>query len=217
MTYNRPPLAKVNYGESVTVGYNCVLGALSEATLKNHRDYIQKNNDVFIDNNVYIANNVVIGEGSHIGESCIIDDSCRIGHTCLVGEDCRIIYASFIGDRVMIGHSSRIGGFVCDATSISHNCSVMGRLVHTYASPDLGWWDVDEPSPSIKEFSVIAAEAVVIGGVTIGPYSYVASNAIVSKNVPPWHVATENNKFIPVNEWKGERLRRLFENLRKTC
>jgi acetyltransferase-like isoleucine patch superfamily enzyme len=215
MNYQRASLANVVFGESVIMGRNCILGALSEATLTNRADFERKKNDVSIDSNVVIANHVVIGEGSHIGAHSIIDDFCRIGHTCSLGENCRVMYAAFIGDSVKIGHTSRIGGFVCDGTFISHNCSVMGRLVHTYTSPDLGWWDVDEPSPKIMEYSVIASEAVVIGGITVGPFSYVASNATVSKNVPPWHVATEVNHFIPANEWKGEGLRRMFEHLRK--
>jgi acetyltransferase-like isoleucine patch superfamily enzyme len=84
--------------------------------------------------------------------------------------------------------------------------------VHEYTQPHLDWWEVTEPAPTIRHDSIVAMSAMIVGGVTIGPYAYVAASAVVTRDVPPWHVAVGNNKFIPCQSWTGGKLSRLFEH-----
>ncbi|MGH3329538.1 MAG: acyltransferase [Streptomycetales bacterium] len=75
--------------------------------------------------------------------------------------------------------------------------------MHEYTRPHEGWWDVDEEPPVIEADTVVGFGAQVIGGVRIGPCSYVAAGAIVTRNVPPEHLVTGVNTLTPAAEWKG--------------
>ncbi|MET8764876.1 hypothetical protein [Lentzea sp. NPDC004782] len=56
--------------------------------------------------------------------------------------------------------------------------------------------------------------ARVVGGVRIGPRSYVAAGAVVTKDVPAEHVVTGVNLQTPAECWSGERLQGLIEHWR---
>jgi acetyltransferase-like isoleucine patch superfamily enzyme len=88
----------------------------------------------------------------------------------------------------------------------------MGNLIHSYALPHGGWDDVNEPSPSILHHSVVGMGALVIGGVSVGPNSYVAAGAVVTKDVPPGHLAIGVDRVVPSKEWRGANLRPDFWN-----
>jgi acetyltransferase-like isoleucine patch superfamily enzyme len=82
----------------------------------------------------------------------------------------------------------------------------MGSLVHEYTRPHLGWWDVDEKPPVILSDTVIGYGATVVGAVRVGPRSYVAAGAVVTRDVPPEHVVTGVNVQTPAAMWRGRRL-----------
>jgi acetyltransferase-like isoleucine patch superfamily enzyme len=120
------------------------------------------------------------------------------------------VYGVYVCDRVTIGCDTRIGGFVCDGVVIGDRCTVMGQLVHEYSRPHLPWWEVDEAPPVIGEDTVVGFGALVVGGVRIGPRSYVAAGAVVTKDVPPEHVVTGTNRMTPMGHWRGTRLQHLI-------
>jgi acetyltransferase-like isoleucine patch superfamily enzyme len=88
----------------------------------------------------------------------------------------------------------------------------MGDLVHEYTRPDLGWWGADEAPPVIEQDSVVGFGACVVGGVRVGPRSYVAAGAVVTKDVPPEHVVTGVNVHTPIDYWTGQRLEALIKH-----
>ncbi|MBA2321649.1 MAG: hypothetical protein H0V89_10885 [Deltaproteobacteria bacterium] len=55
-------------------------------------------------------------------------------------------------------------------------------------------------------------ESVVVGeyAVSIGPRAYVAAGAVVTRDVPPDHIATGTNVLTPMSRWSGERLQTLI-------
>ncbi|HYS38533.1 MAG TPA: hypothetical protein VEO01_23185, partial [Pseudonocardiaceae bacterium] len=59
---------------------------------------------------------------------------------------------------------------------------------------------------------VVGYGARVIGGVRVGPRSYVAAGAIVTRDVPPEHVVTGVNIQTPAARWTGRRLQDLIGN-----
>jgi acetyltransferase-like isoleucine patch superfamily enzyme len=91
----------------------------------------------------------------------------------------------------------------------------MGQLVHEYTRPHQGWWAVDEEPPRIEEDSVIAFGAHVVGGVTVGPRSYVAAGATITRDVPPEHIATGINELTSIDRWTGNRLQDWIKQWRK--
>ncbi len=162
-----------------------------------------------------IFNHVVLYEGVQLGEGCVVEDRVRVGYDSVIGARSRLLYGAYICDRVQIGSGCRVAGFVCDGTWIGARCSVMGQLVHEYTRPHQGWWAVDEEPPRIEDDSIVAFGAHVVGGVTVGPRSYVAAGAIVTRDVPPEHVATGANEFTPADQWTGTRLRDWIEHWQK--
>ncbi len=159
-----------------------------------------------------LFNQVTIYEETSIGVDCVLEDRSRVGYGCRIGDRTRLVHGAYVCDRVQIGADACVAGFVCDATVIGDRSTVMGDLVHEYTHPDLGWWGVDEDSPVVEADSVVGFGARVIGGVRIGPRSYIAAGAIVTKDVPPEHIVIGSNDHTPIRQWNGTKLAPLIEH-----
>ncbi|MFI8974198.1 DapH/DapD/GlmU-related protein [Nocardia asteroides] len=207
---------QVQFGDSVIVGEQCVLGYPKEARLQEAQDGRHSTGDpVVIGERAMLFNQVVIHEGTVLGNECLVEDRARIGYGCEIGERTRVVHGAYICDRVRIGVDACVAGFICDATVIGDRSTVMGDLVHEYTRPDLGWWGADEAPPVIESDSVVGFGARVVGGVRIGPRSYIAAGAVVTRDVPAEHVVTGINIQTPINRWAGRRLSALIEHWTK--
>jgi acetyltransferase-like isoleucine patch superfamily enzyme len=203
----------IEFGTGVVVGDYAVLGYPKEARIKEAQQATVKSGHglnigpapTYIGEQSYIASHVVVGEGTRIGNNVVIEDFCRLGFNCVVGDQTRIMYGAFICDRVTIGANSKISGFVCDGAEIGDDAAVMGQLVHEYTQPHITW-GIEEPAPRIGARVVIAFNAVIVGGVTVGENSYVAAGAIVTKDVPSQSVVIGVNRIIPVEGWSGKKI-----------
>lgn len=207
--------APTNMDPSTIVGEHCVIGYPKEERLRAE----QRNPGsalpgklVTVGADCLIGNHAVIHEGVHVRDGCMIEDRVRIGYDSTVGERTRIVYGSYICDRVTIGADATVAGFICDGTTIGDRSTVMGELVHEYTRPHEGWWEVDEDPPVIEADSVVGYGALVVGGVRIGPRSYVAAGAVVTKDVPPEHVVTGVNIHTSADRWTGRRLQGLIRH-----
>lgn len=202
----------VRTAEDCLIGEQCAIGVPKEARLRAFQrgEPVDPGSVVRIGEGCLILNQVVVYEGVTIADGCLLEDRTRVGYDTSIGPDSRLIYGAYVCDRVMIGARARIAGFVCDAVVIGDDCTMMGDLVHEYTRPHEGWWEVDEPSPRIHDESVIGYGARVVGGVTVGPRSYVAAGATVTRDVPAEHVAVGVNDFTPIRDWPGKRLRGLI-------
>lgn len=212
----QPPTAPVTIAPGAVVGANCTLGCASERRLLEYRDSGERGSPppVTIGEGCLIFNQVVVYEGTSIGEECVVEDRVRIGYDTRVGPRSRLVYGAYICDRVRIGADARVAGFVCDGAVIGDRSTVMGDLVHEYTRPHEDWWDVDEVPPVIEADTVVGYGARVVGGIRIGPCSYVVAGAVVTKDVPPLHVVTGTNQLIPAAEWPGQRLQGLLDHWR---
>jgi acetyltransferase-like isoleucine patch superfamily enzyme len=199
-------------GDGVVVGEHAVLGCPKEARIDQTRTGGNPGagSPVRIGAATIVMHHVTVYEGVSIGADCVVEDRVRVGYDCVIGERSRLIHGAYLCDRVEIGEDCRIAGFVCDGVRIGDGSTVMGQLVHEYTQPHLGWWAVDEAPPVIHDHSVVGFGAVVVGGVHIGPRAYVAAGAIVTRDVPPDHVATGTNSFTPTSRWPGRRLQPLI-------
>jgi acetyltransferase-like isoleucine patch superfamily enzyme len=205
----------VRVDDSTMVGEGCVLGYPKEERLRAEQQKpgsASTGEPVSIGPNCLVANHVVIHEGVRIGAGSVIEDRVRIGYNCAVGERSRIVYGAYVCDRVSIGSDACVAGFVCDGTKIGDRSTVMGELVHEYSRPHEGWWEVDEEPPVIEADSVVGFGARVVGGVRIGPRSYVAAGAVVTKDVPSEYVVTGVNIQTPAMRWQGQRLQSLIRH-----
>jgi acetyltransferase-like isoleucine patch superfamily enzyme len=205
--------ARVTVAASSIVGEHCTLGCPKEERLRAEQDRPGSagcGEPVVIGERCIIFNQVVIYEGVIMGEGCVIEDQVRIGYDTRIGARSRLVYGAYVCDRVVIGCDTRIAGFICDGTVVGDRSTVMGQLVHEYTRPHEDWWLVDEAAPVIESDTVVGYGAHVVGGIRIGPRSYVASGAVVTKDVPAEHIVTGINQHTPATAWRGKRLQDLI-------
>lgn len=203
--------ALVSIAESAVVGDGCTLGYPREARLSGAVDGPPV--PTLVSDGCLIFNQVILYEGVQLGTDCVVEDRARLGYDVLVGARTRLVYGAYICDRVRIGCDARVGGFVCDGVTIGDRATTMGQLVHEYSQPHRDWWEVDEAAPVIEADSIVGYGAVVVGGVRIGPGSYVAAGATVTKDVPPLSVVVGRNMITPMRNWAGDRLQALIQSL----
>lgn len=205
--------APVYFDDTSVVGEHCTLGFPAEARVRAEQQQHGTQSvgkPVVVGQGCLLANHVVLYEGVQVGRDCLLEDRIRVGYNSTIGDRSRVVYGAYVCDRVSIGADARVAGFVCDGSVIGDRCTVMGELVHEYTRPHLGWWEVDEDSPTVEPDSVVGFGSRVVGGVTVGPRSYVAAGAIVTRDVPPEHVVTGVNVHTPAHRWAGGRLQDLI-------
>lgn len=157
------------------------------------------------------GHHVSIGAGAVIGIGVILEDGVVVDHHCIVepnvtvGHGTLLIYRAIIGNEALVGSNCVIGGFIAERCIIGNYCRIFGQLVHRQADTTLSWDEHETPEPSaqVHDHSFIGFGAVIAGGVSIGPNSYVCAGAIVTRDVPANHVAAGVNNIIPANEWRG--------------
>jgi acetyltransferase-like isoleucine patch superfamily enzyme len=202
----------LHIAETAVIGEHCTLGYPKEARLTASPGSTTAGSPVIIGERGLLFNHVVVYEGVEIGESCVVEDRVRIGYDCRIGPRARLVYGAYICDRVTIGADARVAGFVCDGTAIGERSTVMGSLVHEYTSPHQDWWETHEDSPIVESDTVVSFGATVVGAVRIGPRSYVAAGAVVTRDVPPDHVVVGANVHTPADRWSGRRLPALLRH-----
>lgn len=143
---------------------------------------------------VRIADGVDIGAfcliegGAHLGAGVEIDHYCRIGWRARIGPGTRVLYRAQVFDGVVVGRDCIIAGELVDRTVVEDGVRFQGATAHTHADATGDWDDTVEPSPVIGRCSVVGVGAIVIGGITIGPRSFVAAGERVTCDVPAEHV-----------------------------
>ncbi len=205
----------VTVGAGTVIGEGCVLGYPKEQRLRQYLAVPRTTGagrPTVIGSGCLIFNHVIIYEGVALADGCVVEDRVRVGYDCRIGRGVRLLYGAYICDRVEIGDSARVAGFICDGAVVGARTTVMGQLIHEYTQPHRSWWEVDEVPPVIEPDTVVGFGASVIGRVRVGPRSYVAAGAVVSKDVPPDHIAVGVNKLIPAGQWSGRRLAELVRH-----
>lgn len=198
------PRVSIGVGRNCIFGPNVQLGLVREAWIRDQA--LPDECGVTIGEDCVLSANVVVHDSTHLGPHCFVDDGCRIGYGCCIGAGSRLEYGAFIGDRVTIGQSCVVAGFVCDGVTLGERVVSMGNFVHRFSAPKEPW-GVVEPAAVVQDGAVVGHGATVVGGVTIGRGSYVAAAATVTKDVPPRTVVTGLNSFTPLANWRGDELR----------
>lgn len=121
---------------------------------------------------------IVIGSGSHVGRDTVLvakRGSIYIGENSFVGHGCTIVANS----AIQIGADCLIGEYV----TIRDQNHGMEYSDVPFSKQEM--WSVPV---SIGNNVWIGAKATIVAGVTIGPNSVVAANAVVTSDVPAWTV-----------------------------
>ena len=154
---------------------------------------------------LYIGPYSLIGEGVRLGNGVIIDAYCNIDSNVTIGNNTLVTYRASIGSDSIIGEDCVIGGFVPENCHIGNRCRIFGNLVHSHSDTTMSWdhHEIPEESVRIHDDSFVGFSAIVAGGFDIGPKAYVCAGAIVTRSVPPLHIASGNNKIVHYSKWKG--------------
>lgn len=186
-------LGNSSIGEHTHVGFNCIIGYPSAATLKK----INSNKD-FLDSGkgANIGKNCVIRPNTHIYESVNISDNVRTGHNVLIRENTKIGKNVVIGTNSIIENNCKIGNNV----SVQSNVYIPTNTTikdFVFIGPNVCLTNDRYPvrikskltGPTIENGVSIGANATILPGIKIGKGSFVAAGALVTKNIRPWKLA----------------------------
>ena len=143
----------------------------------------------------------IIEDGAEI--NCLAKQGIQLGNRVTIGKYAIIrpsnMYGGDIGDGLKMGDHSNIGPYSyigCSGHITIGNNVMMGPRVSLFAENHV----FDNPKVPMQEQGVIkqaivieddcwiAANSVILAGVTIGKGSVVAAGAVVNKDVPPYSV-----------------------------
>lgn len=125
----------------------------------------------------------VIEHGACIGPGVEIDHYCRISRGATIGAGTRILYGAQVFDDVQVGTNCIVAGDLVDRTILEDEVTFQGNTAHLHNDPTGDWDTTEEPSPIVKRGSVVGIDALVIGGISIGPHAYVAAGEMVRTDV----------------------------------
>jgi UDP-3-O-[3-hydroxymyristoyl] glucosamine N-acyltransferase len=184
--------SNVQVGQGVEIGPFAIVGWDGEAP-------------VVLGDGVKIAPFALIEPGVTLGPGCEVDAYCRVGERSVIGEQTKLLYGAAVFEDVTIGRACIVGGNVADRTVLEDYVTHFGEIAHAYRDPgSLADWDETiSPSPIIRARSVVAQNAIIIGGPEIGPSSYVGAGAIVKVTVPAGMLFENGGKMRPISKMRG--------------
>jgi len=151
-----------------------------------HADYVgcSIDHNAIIRSDVVIYCNVTIGNDVRTGHRVLVREDTTIGHNVMIGSNTVIDNNCQIGNRVSIQSSVYIptGSIIEDHVFMGPGATLTNdkRPIRT-----------DEPlcSPTIRRGASLGANCIILPGVTVGEGAFVAAGALVTKDVPDWHMA----------------------------
>lgn len=154
---------------------------------------------------VYIGYYTVVGSGTVIEAGVVLDDFSLIECEAVLGSNTLVIYRAQICNEARIGCGCVIGGFVAERVVVGDRSRVFGRIVHSHHNLRIGWDapEAQEGSAVVGEDVFIGFDAIVVGEITIGAGAYICAGSLVTRDIPPQHIAYGVNKIVPWSEWSG--------------
>lgn len=152
--------------------------------------------------NVRVHPTALIEDGVQIGSGSSVWDSVHIRHGAQIGDECIIGEKTYIAYDVKIGHRVKINAmvYICAAVTIEDGVMISAGTTFTNdrfpraTTPDLKHlWpsDPDEHTlPTlVREGATIGAQCTIGNGLSIGRFAMVGMGALVTKNIPDFHLA----------------------------
>jgi acetyltransferase-like isoleucine patch superfamily enzyme len=163
--------------------------------------FIGKNVAIRYPKNLHLGNQVIIEDGAEI--NCLASNGMYLGDRVSIGKYAIIrpsnMYGGPIGEGLVMGNNSNIGPYNyigCSGKITIGDNVMLAPRVSIYAENHV----FDNPNITIKAQGVykkevvieddcwIAANAVILAGVTIGKGSVVAAGSVVNEDVPAFSV-----------------------------
>ena len=156
---------------------------------------------IFYPNNLQVGYNTIIEDGAEI--NCLSQQEIKLGNRVTIGKYAIIrpsnIYGGPIGEGLTMGDNSNIGPYnyigCSGKITIGNNVMLAPRVSiyaenHVFEHPEILIRDqgVEKKEVIIEDDCWIAANSILLAGVTIGQGSIVAAGSVVTENVPPYSV-----------------------------
>jgi len=153
----------------------------------------------FVHPTAIVGPKVVVGQNTEIAHHVHIRGPAQVGRDCIIGEK------SHIGHDVLIGNRVRFDGFAYICAGVTIETGVLIGVGATFtnemyaraASPDLE--ELRRPvegarqSPTlVRKGATIGARSVIGRGLTIGRFAMVGMGAVVTRDVPDFHLVVGN-------------------------
>jgi acetyltransferase-like isoleucine patch superfamily enzyme len=142
-----------------------------------------------------LADNCIVRAGSTIYMNVQIGNNFRTGHNVLIREDTNIGEHVVVGTATVIDAEVSMGSFISIQSQvyISTGCIVEDNV---FMGPNCVLLNDKYPirkgglTPArINKGASIGGNCTVLPGVTVGEGALVAAGTVVTKDVPPWHLA----------------------------
>ena len=181
----------VTLGESAQIGAFAVVGDDHGLT-------------TYVDAGAVIGSFCLIEADVRLGLRVQVDAYCRICRGTVVGDDSRILYGAQVFEDVRIGSRCIIGGSLADRVIVEDNVTYFGETAHAYRLPgSLENWDsTEQPSAIIRSRSVVGQNALLVGGISVGPGAYISAGEIVRCDVPP-NTVFWRGAILPLADFRG--------------
>ena len=162
---------------------------------------VGKNVRLFYPKNLQVGYNTIIEDGAEI--NCLSQQGIKLGNRVTIGKYAIIrpsnIYVGPIGEGLTMGDNSNIGPYnyigCSGKITIGNNVMLAPRVSiyaenHVFDHPELLIRDqgVEKKEVIIEDDCWIAANSIILAGVTIGQGSVVAAGSVVTENVPAYSV-----------------------------
>ncbi|MEM9324883.1 MAG: acyltransferase [Bacteroidota bacterium] len=175
--------------------------------LKSSRGLVLRGRDVKIFNKSYVS----VGRNFNLDDGCevnglsrnglVFGDNVTIGKWALVRPTNQ--YGGTVGEGLRVGNDSNIGPYCyrgCSGQIDIGSNVMMSPRVSIYAE-NHNFGETDRPMKNqgvtrqfvkIEDDCWIAANSVILAGVTVGEGSIVAAGSVVTKDVPPFSIVAGN-------------------------
>jgi UDP-3-O-[3-hydroxymyristoyl] glucosamine N-acyltransferase len=162
----------------------------------------------------YIGSSVKVGSNVKIGAFCYIDDGIILGDNCEIADYCaiysgtkikdnlKLLYGAKIFSNAKIGNNCIIGGDIPERTILEDDVSFLGEIAHSHRDASLDWDTTDEPSPVIKQGSIIGDKSLIVGGITIGAGCYIGAGETLRHDIPAQTVYYKG-QIKDIKSWRG--------------
>jgi len=163
--------------------------------------FVGKNVSILYPKNLFIGRDTIIEDGVEI--NCLSIDGIKFGDRVTIGKYAIIrpsnIYGGPIGEGLVMGNNSNIGPYnyigCSGKITIGNNVMLAPRVSiyaenHVFENPNITIkaQGVTKMNVVIEDDCWIAANAIILAGVTIGKGSVVAAGSVVNEDVPAFSV-----------------------------
>ena len=143
-----------------------------------------------------------IGPNAIIRSDAVIYCDVKIGHHVRTGHKILVRENTTIGDHVLVGTNTVIDNECTLGSHVSIQSCVYiptGTVIgdHVFLGPCVAFTNDRYPirikrglePPTVKRGASLGGNCIVLPGVTVGEGAFVAAGAVVTKDVPDWHLA----------------------------